>query len=84
MDVDCLLSPSDPEDRPEEPAVEDPYLADLLRVADNTIAQLREEARQAKAQKEGLDGKINGFRKQVGYFFLFFFVWTTDLLYIIL
>ena len=67
MDMECLLPPSAtiPEEV-EPPIVQDPYLADMLQVADNTIVQLREEARQAKAAKEGLDGKVEGFRKQVG------------------
>ena len=63
MDVDCLLAPAD--EAAPEPQMEDPYLADLLRVADNTIAQLREEARQAKAERDGLHGKINSYKKQV-------------------
>ncbi len=44
---------------------DDPYLADLLRVADNNIAQLKADTQQFLLEKEGLEGKVATFRKQV-------------------
>jgi len=44
---------------------EDPYVADLLKVADENIARLRDEARIAREETTGLEGKISNLQHQV-------------------
>jgi len=44
---------------------EDPYVADLLKVADENIARLREEARVAHEEAAGLEGKVSDLQRQV-------------------
>jgi len=48
---------------------EDPYVADLLKVADENIARLREEARIAREETTGLEGKISNLQHQVSVLF---------------
>ena len=65
MELDCVVPPSESFTPPPPPMADDPYMADLLRVADQTIGELREETRIAKEEKDGLQTKIDSFRKQV-------------------
>ena len=44
---------------------EDPYVADLLKVADENIARLRDEAQIAREETTGLEGKISNLQRQV-------------------
>jgi len=44
---------------------EDPYVADLLKVADENIARLREDARIAREETTGLEGKMSNLQHQV-------------------
>jgi len=63
MEIDDMVPPSG---HVPVPAVsEDPYIADLLKVADENIARLREEARIAHEEKTGLEGKITNLQRQV-------------------
>jgi len=50
---------------------EDPYVADLLKVADDNIARLREEARVSREEASGLEGKVSNLQRQVRRSFLF-------------
>jgi len=66
MEIDCILpSPETaPADSLTAPSA-DPYVADLLKVADDSIARLREEARNLTDDKLGLEAKMSNLRKQV-------------------
>ena len=44
---------------------EDPYVADLLRIADEKIAELTKELNVAREEKDGAQMKIDSFRQQV-------------------
>ena len=50
---------------------EDPYVADLLKVADENIAKLREEAQVAREETAGFEGKVSNLQRQVRIFDLF-------------
>ena len=50
------------------PPPEDPYVADLLQVADSKIAQLESEVKRVQDEKEVMDRKLKTFRQQVGGF----------------
>jgi len=55
-----------PSDHVPVPVVsEDPYVADLLKVADENIARLREEARVAREETAGFEGKVSNLQRQV-------------------
>ena len=43
----------------------DPYIADLLKIADSKIAEMREEGRIHGEEKEGFEGRIKNLRTQV-------------------
>ena len=64
MELDCPAPPSDPP-TPRLPHTDDPYIADLLKVADDNIAQVRQDKRVLEETIEGLQVKIDSFRKQV-------------------
>ena len=65
MEVDCTLPPSDtPLSTPRSQA-DDPYVADLLKVADDNIAKYRDQTQDLVSQKESLEGKVSMLRKQV-------------------
>jgi len=60
-----------PSDHMPVPSVsEDPYVADLLKVADENIACLREEAQIAREETTGLEGKVANLQHQVKILFL--------------
>ena len=67
MELDCTV----PESTSSAPATapiqlpEDPYIADLLKIADDNIAKLKAEVELANEEKEALEGKIFNLRKQV-------------------
>jgi len=63
MEIDDLVPPSD--HVPVPVVSEDPYVADLLKVADENIARLREEARVAHEEAAGLEGKVSDLQRQV-------------------
>ena len=44
---------------------EDPYVADLLRIADEKIAELTKELNVAREERDGAQMKIDSFRQQV-------------------
>ena len=71
MEMDCPPPPPEPT-LPALPYSKDPYVADLLRVADDNIAKVKEDCVALTEQRDGLQVKIDSFRKQVG--FVSFFV----------
>jgi len=54
--------------------VDDPYVADLLQVADSRIAELELQLRNAGDEKEIVERKIKNFRQQVRFQSSFSFV----------
>jgi len=63
MEIDDMVPPSD--HMPVPVLSEDPYVADLLKVADENIARLREETRVAHEETAGLEGKVSNLQHQV-------------------
>lgn len=63
MEIDSMVPPSDSSG--DSRIMEDPYVADLLKVADENIAQLREEVHIVTEEKVGLEGKISNLQRQV-------------------
>jgi centrosomal protein CEP135 len=47
------------------PNPEDPYIADLLQVADSRIAELDGEVRRLNDEKDIIERKVKNFREQV-------------------
>jgi hypothetical protein len=63
MEIDSMVPPSD--HIPSVAISEDPYVADLLKVADQNIARLRDEVQILSEEKTGLDGKVSSLQMQV-------------------
>jgi len=63
MEIDDMVPRSDHVSVPS--VSEDPYVADLLKVADENIARLREESRVAREETAGLEGKVGKLQHQV-------------------
>ena len=64
MEMDCPVPPPDSA-TPSLPYAQDPYVADLLRVADDNIAKVKEENVALEQERDGLAVKIDSYRKQV-------------------
>ena len=64
MELDCPPPPAEPV-VPILPYTKDPYVADLLRVADENMAKVKEESCALKEERDGLQVKLDSFRKQV-------------------
>ena len=65
MELDDTVPPSEPSFRAMVPSPDDPYVADLLQVADDKIASLTSQLHITEEERDGLQVKINSFRKQV-------------------
>lgn len=65
MEIDTLVPPSEDSLTSLVAPVEDQYLADLLRVADNNLAAMKAENAVLREQRDALEDKVNMFRKQV-------------------
>lgn len=65
MEIDTIVPESDGPSRLIVPNPEDPYIADLLQVADNRIAELDREVRRLNDQKDVIERKVTTFREQV-------------------
>jgi len=63
MEIDDMVPASD--HVPVPVVSEDPYVADLLKVADENIAKLREEAQVAREETAGFEGKVSNLQRQV-------------------
>ncbi len=66
MEIDTEIPPSDLRSlNPPNNQADDPYVADLLKVADDKIAQLTQSVHVLDEEKQGLNTKCNGLKKQV-------------------
>ena len=65
MELDCTVPPAEPYTGSLRTSVDDPYMADLLKVADDNIAKLRTEVENLIEDKSGLQGKITNLQSQV-------------------
>ncbi|XP_035680916.1 centrosomal protein of 135 kDa-like isoform X2 [Branchiostoma floridae] len=65
MEIDSLVPPADRPSPPPSPVVEDPYIADLLEVADNRIDTLTKDSQRLHEDKEALDRRIKTLTRQV-------------------
>lgn len=67
MEIDCAVPPSEGPMKNAFIAADDPYVADLLQVADSKIAELEKKVNMVCDEKEVLDRKLKSFKQQVGY-----------------
>lgn len=69
MDIDSTIDPSDNRlyDHNNHDAASDPYIADLLHVADDRIEKLQTEVDLLKDEQNSNDRRIKSLRKQVQY-----------------
>ena len=69
MEIDCFLPEVSVKGGGEGggrvPPIPDQYVADLLHVADQTMADLQAKVKQGKEEKEKLQGSLHSFRLQV-------------------
>ncbi|KAJ8298507.1 hypothetical protein KUTeg_025038 [Tegillarca granosa] len=65
MEIDTTVPPSDGPSKPVVPPPDDPYVADLLQVADSRISELEAQVRKVNDEKEVMDRKLKNFRQQV-------------------
>ena len=66
MEIDSTIPPAEPNFQPRANLAEDPYIADLLQVADSRIAELERQVADLSDEKEISDRKLTTFRQQVG------------------
>lgn len=76
MEIDCTVPPADDYQRFKPRLADDPYVADLLQVADSRIAELERQVTELGDKNEIADRKMASFRQQVillfvSYFFFF-------------
>ena len=64
MEIDTMVPPSGPADTSAS-KVDDPYVADLLQVADKKIEELKESCDIMKEEKSGYEEKMKLLQKQV-------------------
>lgn len=65
MEIDCAVPPSEGPMKNAFIAADDPYVADLLQVADSKIAELEKKVNMVCDEKEVLDRKLKSFKQQV-------------------
>ena len=66
MDLDSVVPPAEPSSSSNFPAsVEDPYVADLLTVADKRIEEMQEDLKRLQDEKEAMERRNKSLRKQV-------------------
>ena len=66
MELDCTVPESSPL-LPPLPYANEPYVADLLKVADDKISQMKEDVRVAQEERLAAQSKIEALRKQVSF-----------------
>jgi hypothetical protein len=69
MEIDCAVPPTDGLMKQAFAAADDPYVADLLQVADSKIAELEKRVNIVCDEKDILDRKLKSFKSQVSYQF---------------
>lgn len=67
MEIDCAVPPPEGPMKNAFIAADDPYVADLLQVADSRIAELEKKVNVVCDEKEVLDRKLKSFKQQVEY-----------------
>lgn len=67
MEIDCAVPPTDGLIKQAFAAADDPYVADLLQVADSKIAELEKKVNIVCDEKDVLDRKLKSFKQQVMY-----------------
>ncbi|KAL3880001.1 hypothetical protein ACJMK2_032273 [Sinanodonta woodiana] len=65
MEIDSTVEPADYPSWPKLNLADDPYVADLLQVADSRIAELESLVENLRSETEIADRKLIGFRQQV-------------------
>ena len=65
MEIDTIVPEALGPSRLIVPNPEDPYIADLLQVADSRIAELDGEVRRLNDEKDIIERKVKNFREQV-------------------
>lgn len=65
MEIDTIVPEACGPSRLLVPNPEDPYIADLLQVADSRIAELDGEVRRLNDEKDIIERKVKNFREQV-------------------
>ena len=70
MEIDTVIPP--PEPRPLATQADDPYVADLLKVADDKIAALTVDNDMLQQEAVGKAEKVDILKKQVRVFVVFF------------
>ena len=65
MEIDSTVPPADLTSQPKPNLAEDPYIADLLQVADSRIAELEKQVGDLSDEKDISDRKLTSFRQQV-------------------
>ncbi|XP_060554868.1 centrosomal protein of 135 kDa-like isoform X3 [Ruditapes philippinarum] len=65
MEIDCTVPPADDYQRFKPSLADDPYVADLLQVADSRIAELERHVTELGDKNEIADRKMASFRQQV-------------------
>ncbi|WAQ97982.1 CP135-like protein [Mya arenaria] len=65
MEIDCTVPPADDYHRTKPSLADDPYVADLLQVADGRIAELDQQVSDLSDRCEISDRKLASFRQQV-------------------
>lgn len=63
--LDSTLPSSEMSTAPSIPSRDDPFVADLLRVADNRIAELEEALERTRDKSIALEGKMATYSRQV-------------------
>lgn len=72
MEIDTMVPPGEISEGPASQA-DDPYVADLLQVADTKIAQMSQENKLLQETNIGLQEKIKHLHKQVSFIFNVFY-----------
>jgi centrosomal protein CEP135 len=68
LDIDCMLAePSPKADTFKYPNGNDPYLIDMIQLADERIIQLQTESEKANQSVEILETKLSNYKNQVIY-----------------
>ncbi|XP_052276552.1 centrosomal protein of 135 kDa-like isoform X1 [Dreissena polymorpha] len=65
MEIDCTVPPADDYSHTRPRLADDPYVADLLQVADSRIAELEQQVAELTDRNEIADRKMATFRQQV-------------------
>ena len=83
MELDSTVPPSNTSDSGSctchgQHQADDPYVADMLKVADDSIALLCRQVHDLTNEKQGAEGKVKSLRKQVCSVFCSCALWNFD------